>query len=359
MVTTINNGSTNYTASDLVVALDLNVVGGAPANSTYTLSAGNDGDNWTSGSVIGSIIGSVRTGMQIFRDPDQIYINLLSTPGISYVAVIAEGIDIASTRADCLYIADAPSNLDAEDVVKWHNGDSSVTAVVDQENRTETNSTTFNSSYAALYWPFLTMFDKYNDTNHSMPPSALVLRTIGYTDAVADPWFAPAGPNRTQGQSVLDLSFNPSQGERDLMQMPGNNVNPVASISGVGVVLMGQKTLQRAPTALDRVNVRRLMLAIEKVVAQTVFFLMFEPNDSVMWRRFVNLVEPPLKDIKSRRGLYDFKVIADSSTTTPLLIDQNTFLGKIFLQPVKAAEKIVVSFNITPTGTNFQEFVTT
>lgn len=358
MVDAINDGTPlgEFLASELIEAVDLNVNGANPANSTYTLSTGDDGDDWTSGTVIGTVTGSVRTGMQIFGDVDQIFVNVLATPGISYAAVISEGINICSTRADCIFIADAPSDLSPEDVIKWHNGDNSITATIDQEDRTEANSTTFNSSYAALYYPFLTIFDKFNDQNISVPPSAVVLRTFGYTDQVADPWFAPAGTNRTQAQSVLDLAFNAGQGERDVMQLPGNNVNAIASIAGVGVVIMGQKTLQRAPTALDRVNVRRLLLAIEKVIAQTVFFLIFEPNDPTMWRRFVNLVDPFMRDIKSRRGLFDFKVVADSSTTTPVLIDQNTFLGKIFLQPTKAAEKLIVSFNITPTATDFSEF---
>ena len=141
------------------------------------------------------------------------------------------------------------------------------------------------------------------------------------------------------------------------MQLPGNNVNAIVVKTGIGTVVMAQKTLQRKPTALDRVNVRRLMLSLEKSVATAVFFLIFEPNDSILWRRFVNLVEPLLRDVKARRGLIDFDVVADSTTTTPLLQDQNTFVGKIFLKPTKAAEKIVVSFNITPTGADFSEFL--
>lgn len=156
--------------------------------------------------------------------------------------------------------------------------------------------------------------------------------------------------------SVLAIEQNPTLGERDLMQLPGNNVNPIANIAGVGTLIMGQKTLQRAPTALDRVNVRRLLLSVEKVVAQAVFFLTFEPNDGVLWRRFVNLVTPTFEDVKARRGLYDFRVIMDSTTTTNALIDQNTAVGKIFIQPTKAAEKIIVSFNLVPTGVNFEEF---
>lgn len=357
MLTTINSGQTGvYDASEYITASDLNTSGEDPSNGSYTLAAGDDGDNWVAGTVVGTISGTTRTGMQIFRDPEQIYVNILATPGVSYAAVIAEGLDICESRNDCLYIADAPYGLSPADAVKWHNGDASVTATVDQESRTETNSTQFNSSYGALYYPFVQVFDKWNEQNIWIPPSALVLRTIAYTDEVADPWYAPAGPNRTQATSILDLEYSASLGERDLMQIAGNNLNPIANIAGVGVTVYGQKTLQRAPTALDRVNVRRLLLQAEKLIAQSVQYLVFEQNDSIMWRRFVNLVSPIFEDIASRRGLYDFRVVADSSTTTDTLIDQNTFLGKIYLQPTKAAEKLIVSFNLVPTGANFEDY---
>lgn len=358
LVTIINSGNTALTASALISATDLNpTTAGNPTVGTSTLAAGDDGDNWVAADVIGVDDGTTKTGMTIFSDPDQVFINVLATPGISYAAVIAAGISLCETRADCFYVVDAPTLLTPSEVVAWHNGDASVTATVDQEGRTEANSTVFNSSYAALYYPHFTMQDNFNSAQIQAPPSAVVLRTLGYTDTVADPWFAPAGPNRTQGQAVRDLQFNATQGERDVMQIAGNNVNPIIVKASVGTVLMGQKTLQRAPTALDRVNVRRLLLSLEKSISQAVFFLIFEPNDSVLWRRFINLVEPLLRDVQARRGLNDFLVVADSTTTTPLLQNQNTFLGKIFLEPTKAAEKIVVSFNITPSGTDFSEFL--
>jgi phage tail sheath protein FI len=357
METILETGDAEQGPSLLIAMTDILPTGGNPTNGTHVLSAGNDGDDWTTGSVVGTYTGSVATGLQIFRDPDNIFINLLTAPGVAYAAVIAEIIDICSTRGDCMGVVDPPTGLNPQQVTDWHNGDAAVGAVtVDQEARTETNTTTFNSSYAALYWPHTTVFDKFNDQNIVIPPSGMMLRTMAHTDNVADPWFAPAGPQRTQGQAVLALEQNPTLGERDLMQLPGNNVNPIANISGVGIVVMGQKTLQRAPTALDRVNVRRLLLAAEKVVAQAVFFLIFEPNDAVLHRRFVNLVGPVFEDIKARRGLFDFRVIMDSSTTTDLLVDQSTALGKIFLQPTKAAEKIIASFNLVPTGANFEEF---
>lgn len=366
LITAINSGdtATGVLASEFVTASDLNASGENPAAGTFTLSTGDDGDDWVAGDVVGTVVGSVRTGLQIFDDPDSIYINVLATPGVSYAAVIAAAITVCESRGDCLAIVDTPQNLTPAEVVDWHNGDATLGAVtVDQEGRTETNSTTFNSSYAALYWPFVKVYDKHNPTSGTdsdgqifIPPSAIILRTLAYTDANAEPWFAPAGPNRTQATSVLDLAQNPTLGERDIMQAQGNNVNPIADINGVGVVVMGQKTLQRAPTALDRVNVRRLLLAIEKVISQAVFFLMFEQNDAVMWRRFINLVTPVMEDVKARRGVFDFRIIADSSTTTALLIDQNTFVGKIFLKPTKSAERLIVPFNLVPTGANFSEF---
>jgi phage tail sheath protein FI len=355
--TAITSGITGvYDASEYVNCVSTATAGENPVPGTYTLSTGNNGANWTSGTVVGTVSGTTRTGLQIFADPEQIYVNLLACPGISYAAVISEMLSICAARADCLAIIDCPQSLSPAQVTAWHNGDSSITVTVDQESRTETNSTTFNSSYGALYYPFVEIFDKYNEENILLPPSAVVLRSIAYTDSVADPWFAPAGPNRSQTISVLDLEYSPTLGERDLMQLPANNVNPIANIASVGVTIMGQKTLQRAPTALDRVNVRRLLLQAEKMIAQAVLYLTFEPNDAVMWRRFINLVTPVFDDIKARRGVYDFRIVADSSTTTDTLINQNTFLGKIFLQPTKAAEKLIVSFNLVPTGANFEEY---
>jgi len=360
MITTLNAGSTDgaFPASEYIVAADLNAAAEDPTDGTNTLSAGDDGDNWTTGTVIGTVIGQTRTGMQVFGDPELIYITLLATPGIAYPAVIAEGLSMCAERADCFYIADPPQSLTPAEVVDWHNGNAGGAYVVDQEGRSEAgaNTTYFNSSYGGLWHDYFTAFDAFNDANITLPPSATVLRTVGYTDNVADPWWAPAGPNRSQTSAVIALASSPTQGERDLMQMQGNNVNPIALISGAGIVIMGQKTMQKAPTALDRVNVRRLMLYAEKIVATTVLFLTFEPNDPTMWRRFINLVQPVFDDIAARRGLEDFRVIADSSTNTDVLINQNTFLGKIFLTPTKSAEKVIAEFNLLPSGADFTEY---
>jgi phage tail sheath protein FI len=358
MITTINAGTTDgaYTASEYITAADANAALDDPANGTYTLTAGNNGDDWIASTVIGTVSGTTYTGMQVFSNPEEIDVSILATPGISYASVISAGITLAAARADCLFVADCPFGLSPAEVTGWHNGDGT-TNTVDQESRTEANSTAFNSSYAALYYPFVQIYDKYNDSNVWMPPSMVAVRTMVHTDQVGDPWIAAAGPNRSQTTSILQLEYSATQGERDLMYQSGNNVNPLASIVGVGVTIMGQKTLQRAPTALDRVNVRRLLLFLEKAIARSTKYLMFEQNDEVMWRRFINLVTPLLDDVKARRGMYDYRVVADSSTTTDSLIDNNTFVGKIFIQPTKTAEILIVSFNLLPSGASFEEYV--
>lgn len=359
MIDTINDGSTDgaFPASEFITASDLNASGENPADATYTLSTGNDGDNWNAATVIGTDTGSVQTGMQVFKNPEKIDISILATPGISYGAVISAGIDLCTNRADCLYIVDAPQGLSAQETVDWHNGDNSLTVTVDQEGRTETNSTVFNSSYAALYAPWVNIFDAFNEETILVPPSSLVLRTLAYTDQVADPWFAPAGIVRTRNASIRDLEYSPDQGQRDLMQVAGNNVNPISNLAGIGITIMGQKTLQRTPTALDRVNVRRMLILVERIVARASQRIMFEQNDPVMWRRFINLVQPLLDDIRNRRGLTSATIVADSSTTTSQLLENNTFLAKIYIIPTKAAEIITISFNILPQGINVEEFV--
>jgi uncharacterized protein len=359
LLTAINSGTPDgaFPASAYVDATELNAAGGEIALGTFTLTAGLNGDDWVASDVIGAVTAGVSTGLQLFANADVYPITILATPGISYASVIAEGLSLCSTRGDCLFIADAPKGLAPEDAVKWHNGDNSITATVDQELRTEANSTTFNSSYGALYYPFVKIADKFGSNAEILvPPSGMAIRTLGYTDRVAEPWFAPAGPNRTQAADILDVEFQSDQGTRDLMQVSGNNLNPITKTAGIGIEILGQKTLLRTPSALDRINVRRLMLLIEKTIARSVRFLTFEPNDPIMWRRFINLVSPLLDDIKAKRGIVDFRVIADSSTNTATLINQNTFSGKVLLVPTKAAERLIIGFTLLPQGASFEEF---
>jgi len=177
---------------------------------------------------------------------------------------------------------------------------------------------------------------------------------MAFTDFNRDPWWAPAGLQRGRLVDVLDVEHSPSQGERDFMYSGGNAVNPIPNFTKDGVVIWGQRTLQRAPTALDRINVRRLLLVIKKAVSTAVRFLVFEPNDEFLERQFVNLVNPFLRGIQARRGLVDFRVI---SATTDANRDRNEFVGRIFLKPVKAAEIIELEFVVVAQTANFEEFI--
>jgi phage tail sheath protein FI len=258
-------------------------------------------------------------------------------------------IDLCESRADCMAIVDPPSGLTVQQVVDWHNGqltghDDYLTAAP-------------NSSYAALYWSYVQVYDSYNDQYVWIAPSGPAARTWAYNDSVSEPWFAPAGLIRGNRPGWLDLEHSPSMGERDYMYgYTGHNVNPFVNFFRDGITVWGQKTLQRAPTALDRINVRRMLLYARKVIATAVRYLVFEPNDSITWLRFRMLVEPFLRNIATRRGIFDFRVVCDATTNTPYYIDQNVMRGKLLIKPTKAAEIIEIEFTLLPTGAEFDEF---
>ncbi len=290
---------------------------------------------------------SQSTGLQLFASPSAVDINLLAAPGWADAAVVNELLQIAETRADCLSIIDPPSGLRPSEVVDWHNGQGSYAG----------QHAAFNSSYAALYYPWVKVYDAYNGAYVWTPPSGHVLAVYAYTDYTTESWFAPAGLNRGRVISGIDIAYDPTPGEFDLMYGDGNAVNGIARFTKDGLVVWGQRTLQRAPTALDRVNVRRLLLYLHKTISTAVRYLVFEPNDEKTWKLFGHLVTPYLNDVRQRRGLYDFRVKCDESTNTPAVIDRNEMHAQIFLKPVKAAEFIQVDLVITSTGANFDEIL--
>lgn len=327
-------------ADTIPVADDLLV----PEAKTTTLSGGDDGlASVLAGDYIG-ISSPVKTGLQLFRSPQEIDLNLILVPGITIPAVLNEAISICEERADCMAILDTPDNYSPQEVVDWHNG---VGAFGDHQ--------AFNSSYAAMYWPWVQIYDPYNNAEVWTPPSGHMAAVYAYTDFIADTWWAPAGFNRGHLTSGKNTRYVPDKGEIEHLYGNQNAINPIVKFPKEGIVVWGQRTLQRKPTALDRVNVRRLFLYAEKVIATAVKYLLFEPNDPATWRSFIRLVTPFLESIKNRRGLYDFRVICDETTNTPDLIDQNVMKGVILLKPTKAAEYIVVDFAATATGVKFDE----
>lgn len=327
---------------------------------SVTLTGGQDG-LWASGATQAAkesiFVGTPETlsenptGLQIFRNAEANRVSLLAVPGISWAAVVNELIDVCAVgRGDCLALVDPPANLKPQEVMKWHNG---------QLGTTGAPTVALNSSYGALYWPWLKVLDALNEQNLWLPPSGFIAEVMAFNDFQADPWFAPAGLVRGRITNVLEAQYKPNQGDRDVLYSGSNAVNPITTFAANGIVVWGQRTLQREQTALDRVNVRRLLIVLRLAIDAAARVLVFQPNDNTLWRRFSNTVNPILEGVRQRRGLVDFKVVMDASTNPPEVIEQNQAIGNIFLKPTKAAEIIVLNFIVTTQASTFDEVITT
>ena len=179
------------------------------------------------------------------------------------------------------------------------------------------------------------------------------MEALAYTDSVSYPWFAPAGLNRGILTDVVRAQYKLTQLDRETLY--DAKVNPIATLGGQGIAIWGQKTLQTRTTALDRINVRRMLLYVEKVIAGASKYLVFEQNDEETWDRFKGLVQPVLDAVRIKRGIVDFRVIMDETTNTPDIIDRNQMVGQIYIKPTKTAEAILINFNILPQGAVFEE----
>jgi len=318
---------------------------GQPDNGTYTLAGGNNGvDGITDADYIGVQTPNGATGLQLFANPEAVDINMLAIPGISSGAVINSIITLCELRGDVLGLIDPPFGFNVQDVVDWHNG-------------VGFSHAAFVSNKAALYWPWVRMPDAYNATETYIPPSGIMAQVMAYTDQSTETWFAPAGLTRGRLFEALEVEYSATQGERDYMYGPGNGnaVNPIVDFTRDGINVWGQRTLQRMPSSLDRVNVRRLLFFIEKSIAISSRFLVFDQNDEILWERFKNLVTPFLESIAARRGLEDFQVVADESTTTAFRRNNNEMNAKVMLIPTKSAEKIIIDFALFASGATFAE----
>ena len=261
--------------------------------------------------------------------------NMLLTPGIIHSihsAVTAAARQLAEDRQDTFYIMDSNAITD------------SVATAITTVNGLDT-------SYTATYFPWVKINDPRNGKPTWVPPSVVMPGVIAFNDSVAAPWYAPAGLNRGGLTSVTDtyITLSPKQ-KGDLYEA---RINPIANFPNLGIAVWGQKTLQARPSALDRVNVRRLLITVKKFIASSTRYLVFEQNTDETRNKFLNIVNPYLDQVKQRQGLYAFRVVMDSTNNTPDLIDQNILYGQIFLQPTRTAEFIILDFNIQPTGASF------
>ena len=291
-----------------------------------------------------AVIGNpaLATGIYAFQNPEAIDINLLLTPGFSTGAVIGTALQMCESRGDVLYLVDPPFGLRPQQIVDWHNG----------MLLSDLNSA-INSSYGALYWGWLRTFDQFSSEEIWIPPSGHVAAIFSRTARDTEQWFAPAGLRRGRLLTALDVEYSPTQGERDLLYGSGNSVNPIVKFPQDGITIWGQRTLQRSQSALDRVNVRMLLIFIKKNLTRLLRNFIFEPNDKVLWRQVTATIDPFLGDIQSRRGLTAYNVVCDESNNTPERIDRNELWVSVFLKPTRTVEFVVLNLVVLRTGASF------
>jgi hypothetical protein len=293
----------------------------------------------TSGGVFSSTVGNsdyyaYLEGINSFSNPEAVDINLFATPGINWLnhsSLVTQAIDmVENDRADSLYIINAPNHTTTAEVVD------------------DLDSVSLDTNYSATYWPWIQVRDTDNATQLYLPPTGEVVKNIALTDNVSYPWFAVAGYSRGLVNSIK-AAKKLTLDDRD--ELYKNRINPIATFSDTGTIIWGNKTLQVRESALDRINVRRLLLRARKLISAVAVRLLFEQNDDQVRQEFLSLVNPILDSIKKERGLYDFRVAVSND---PEDIDANTLRGKIYIKPTRSLEFIDVEFIITPTGASFE-----
>jgi len=283
----------------------------------------------------GLVADNYTTALALLANKDEYAYNTMVVPGLynnAYSSTITTLINTATERQDHLLVID-PTAYGA-----------TVTSAT-------TEAATRNSSYASMYWPWIQTPDPYSGNNVWVPASTLVPSVFAYNDSTSETWFAPAGFNRGALATAIQAERKLTQGQRD--DLYDGKVNPIASFPNTGLVVFGQKTLQTRASALDRVNVRRLLITLKNYISEVSRNLLFEQNTLATRNQFLAQVNPYLESVQQRQGLYAFKVVMDDSNNTADVIDRNQLVGQIYLQPTKTAEFIYLDFNILPTGATF------
>jgi phage tail sheath protein FI len=295
-------------------------------NATVTTDAAN---------VQGVFVENYAVGLSLLRNADAYDFNVLYVPGMNDQnahSLITDVVALAQTRGDAIAVVDMSSY------------GQNISTVVGK-------SQTYDNSYGATYWPWVQISSRETGKLNFVPASTLVPAVYEYNDKVSAEWFAPAGLNRGGMSTVLRPERRLSVDDRN--QLYQGKVNPIATFPGVGTVIYGQKTLQSKASALDRVNVRRLLIALKRYIREIGETIVFEPNTQVTRNSFLNQVNPYLETVQQRQGLYSFQVVMDETNNTPDVIDRNQLVGTIYLQPTRVAEFIQLDFNVLPTGTSF------
>jgi hypothetical protein len=292
-------------------------------------------ENITEDNVQGISPNDYTQSINLLSNSDDYQFNVITAPGLNsqlHPSQTTRLVTLAQGRTDCIAVID----------VAGYNA---------SINTVTTAASAFDSSYAATYWPWLQTLDAQTGQIVWAPASTYIPAVYAFTDASSDPWFAPAGLLRGALGSVIRAERRLTSGNRDTLYSA--NVNPIATFPGSGVVVFGQKTLQKRDSALDRVNVRRLLISLKGFITQVSDNLVFEQNTNATRNNFLANVNPYLESVQQRQGLYAFKVVMDSTNNSPDVIDRNELVGQIYLQPTKTAEFIILDFNVLPTGVLF------
>jgi len=291
-------------------------------------------------------VNAFKDGLDEMANPEVVDINVMVTPGVDYsnnTNIVKYALDIVEDRTDAIYVMDAP---------RLTSGSIKGTP---EEVVSRLEATGIDSNYAATYWPWIQIEDPNSGRFTYQAPTMMAVQTYALTDNISAPWFAPAGLNRgLAGPQVIRADVRLNNNDRDTLYQ--GRVNPIATFVQQGVVIWGQKTLQQRQSALDRINIRRLLLQVRRLVAAASLTLLFEQNDQTLRDQFLAKVEPILLQIQNQRGLTAFKVVMDDSNNTADTIDRNTLVGKIQLQPTRTAEFIDLTFQVLPTGARFEDF---
>jgi len=292
--------------------------------------------------------GDLQGGYDLFEDKLQTEIDFLIAPQHGSAGdgatVVNDLVSIAEARKDCVVV----TSVDKTGIVGKTDAQATTAAV------TFANSLT-KSSYLILDNNFIKVFDKYNDKYINLPAASSTAGLMAATDIIADPWYSPAGQRRGNYRGITDILTNPNQTQRDSLYKAG--VNPIANIPGTGLILFGDKTLLGRPSAFDRINVRRLFIAIEKSIGEAAKSVMFEFNDEFTRAEFVNIVEPFLRRVKGRRGITDFRVVCDETNNNQEVVDNNQFVASIFVKPARSINFVQLNFVAVRTGVDFEEVV--
>ena len=317
---------------------------------------GNDANEFTS-----YAYNSVKMAIDSCADPEVVEYNILTMPGLTESTLTDKIINLCQDRGDSLGVIDIEGNyVPRADRSAYYASDSNANVRGNVSTAVSTlNDRVINNSYGVTYYPWLQYVDQNNGLDFWGPPSIAAVGTYSSAQANEELWFAPAGFKRgglTNGAAGLPvISVRQRLTSKDRDQLYEANINPIASFPAEGIVMFGQKTLQKTPSALDRVNVRRLMIYVKKEISRMAATLLFEQNVQATWDRFTAQVVPFLDNVKIKLGLTDFKVLLDKTTTTPDLVDQNIMYAKIYLKPARSIEFIAIDFVITNSGAAFED----